>query len=185
MEYFVHVIRDRRRIAWYRVHTGSPSTGSSQTLRHQQRFFSTAFQPSSMAEPGTSSDLLPILEPAGGTWVQNSYIVKLKNDHSKNDHLGWLRPLLAEHNSEVTHGDWDPAAFHGYAGEDLVHLMHMFRSWMILRQESSHLASWRYFALVMMSSTSRKTWKSRTVTIGMLGKTTVTTMMRNNQEGTH
>ena len=51
-----------------------------------------------------------------GPTKPNSYIVKLKDDISKNDHLAWLD---SNHNatSDVTYRDWQTHVFHGYAGE--------------------------------------------------------------------
>ena len=46
----------------------------------------------------------------------DSYIVKLKDDVTKADHLVWLD---TNHNAtaNVTYGDWQTNIFHGYAGE--------------------------------------------------------------------
>ena len=62
-----------------------------------------------------SVELKPILKFNGPTHP-NSYIVKLRDNVSKADHLAWLD---TNHNAtaNVTYGDWQTNIFHGYAGE--------------------------------------------------------------------
>ena len=52
------------------------------------------------------------LKTVSGDKVPNSYIVKLKPDVQKDDHFSQIDGLL----EQVTHHDWHPEVFHGYAG---------------------------------------------------------------------
>ncbi|RPD55475.1 serine protease [Lentinus tigrinus ALCF2SS1-7] len=65
-----------------------------------------------LAAPGV--ELKAVLKYDGPT-KPDSYIVKLKDEVSKEDHLSWLD---SNHNStsSVTYRDWQTNVFHGYAG---------------------------------------------------------------------
>ena len=62
-----------------------------------------------------SVELKPILKFNGPTHP-NSYIVKLKSDVVKDNHLAWL-DFNHKSTSNVTYRNWQSRVFHGYAGE--------------------------------------------------------------------
>ncbi|KAI0717843.1 serine protease [Cerioporus squamosus] len=69
---------------------------------------------STLALAAPSVELKSVLKYDGPT-NPNSYVVKLKDDVSKTDHLAWLD---TNHNatSNVVYRDWQTNVFHGYAG---------------------------------------------------------------------
>ena len=62
-----------------------------------------------------SVELKSVLKFDGPT-SPNSYIVKLKDEVSKDDHLLWLDSNHSS-TSNVTYRDWQSNVFHGYAGK--------------------------------------------------------------------